>query len=117
MDAVGVLEFGRLRNDVLRLTRTCEDRDIPLAVYSIADSRGIDAGADIKAPQLLERLRIIGAERAVDVSEEDEIPVSRERAGEVRVVEPKGRFGLSACRSWDRARESSSNDRHIACRQ
>src|ERR1700678_1408043 len=90
-----VLELGRLRDDVVRLPRAYQHRDVLLAVYRIGHRRGIDAGADIEAPQLFERFRVVGTERAVDMAEEDEVAGSRQRAGEVSIVEPLARLGLA----------------------
>ena len=64
-----------------------QHRDILLAVHRIADRRGADAGAGIEAPQLLQRLGVIGREGAVEMAEEDQVAGGRQRAGKVRVVE------------------------------
>jgi len=63
-----VLEFGRLRDDVVRLPRAYQHRDVLFAVHRIGNRRGVDASADVEAPQLLERSRVISTERAVDMA-------------------------------------------------
>ena len=68
-----MLEFRRLGNDVVRLPRARQHRDILFAIHRIGDGRGIDAGADIEAPQLLESFRVVGGERAVNMTEKDQI--------------------------------------------
>jgi hypothetical protein len=47
-----VLEFGRLWDDVVRLPRAHQHRDILFAIRCIGNRRSIDASADIEAPQL-----------------------------------------------------------------
>ena len=43
--------------------------------------------ADVEAPHLVQGLGVIGRERAVVMTEEDQIAGGRERAGHVRIVE------------------------------
>src|SRR6266436_8026298 len=80
-------DLWRQRNDILRLTRAHQYGDILLAIHRITDRRGIDAGADIEGPQLLEGFRVVSAEAAIHVAEENQISRSGEQAGIVRIGE------------------------------
>src|SRR6267154_1631937 len=62
---------------------------------SPGDGRRVDAGADVEAPHLLERPSVICGERAVVVTEEDEVAGGGERARIVRIGELQGGLGFA----------------------
>src|SRR4030095_692252 len=68
---------------------------ILLAVARIGDRGRIDAGADIEAPHLLQRLGVVGRKGAVEMASEHDIARSREHAriGQVRALDR--RLGLA----------------------
>jgi hypothetical protein len=63
-----------LRDDVVRLPRAYQHRDVLLAAPRIGTRQGVDAGADVEAPQLLERSCVISTERAVDMAKKTRLP-------------------------------------------
>src|SRR6266567_6648876 len=87
-----VLELGGERNDVVRLPRADQHRDVLPAVHRVGDGRRVDPTAGIEAPYRLERRRIVSAERAVDLAEEDKIAGGRQRSRIARIIEPQARL-------------------------
>src|SRR5215471_9212694 len=82
-----VFELWRVRNDVLRLPRPHQHGDVLLAVDRICDRRSVDPGADVEAPQLLQRLGIVRREGAIDIADEHQISGGCERTRIVGISE------------------------------
>src|SRR4051794_15181723 len=89
-----VLELGRVLQDEERLFRAHQHGDVLLAVDRVADGRGIDARTDIIAPYLLQGLGVVRCQRAVGMSDEDQVAGRRERSTAVRILEPQIDLGL-----------------------
>src|SRR5882672_5203100 len=93
-----VFQLRRQRNDILRLTRAHQYGDILLAIYCITYWRGIDAGADIEGPQFPERFRVVSAEAAVHVAEENQVSRRCQQTCIVRIGEFQCCLGLASGR-------------------
>src|SRR5215813_13251422 len=71
------------------------DGDVLLAVDRVADGRRAEAATGVEAPQLLQRLAVIGDERTLPQAVEDEIAAGREHASPLRQVGARHGFGLA----------------------
>src|SRR6476661_2878688 len=81
-----VLQFRRIGDPADLVAREAGgDSDVLLAVDRISDGMGIDAGADIDAPQLLQRLVVEDDDGAVEQRGHDQAAGGRERACSVRI--------------------------------
>src|SRR5580700_1145062 len=94
----GVFQRRIVLHDERRLPRASQNGDVLLAVHRITDGRRIDAGADAKAPSLLQGLGVVCGEGSVWLAEEDEIARGGERTGIVREIEPHGGLDISGGR-------------------
>src|SRR6516162_408217 len=81
-----ILHFRRARQLVPGIAEQARcDGDILLAVDRIGDRRGVEAGAQIEAPELLERLIVECHDGAVEQRRYHDAAGGRQRAGKVRI--------------------------------
>ena len=91
------MEFGRAlqHTDIPRDAAADMDGDELLAADRVGHRRRADRGADVEAPERLQRLVVVSGDRAVDDGGEDEAAGGRQHAGINGVVERAYHLGLA----------------------
>src|SRR6516225_4902215 len=93
-----ILQLGSILDDERPHARSHQNRNVLLAVDRVADRRRLNWAADVEAPYLVQGLGVIRRERAVVMTEEDQIAGGRKRASHVRIVELTGGLRLAGRR-------------------